>query len=115
MAKVKKFELEKKYVDYFNSVREELVKAEDTVSRIKGSKEWKKAYDYFSVCKHRGLIKTRPTKANGYKIYVIGEGETLYGICIKNYGNLNHLAEVCRLNNLADVDKILAGQKLILP
>ena len=54
-------------------------------------------------------------KANGYKIYVIGEGETLYGICIKNYGNLNHLAEVCRLNNLADVDKILAGQKLILP
>ena len=38
MAKVKKFELEKKYVDYF------------------------------SVCKHRGLIKTRPTKANGYKI-----------------------------------------------
>lgn len=68
MAKVKKFELEKKYVDYFNSVRDELVKAEDTVSRIKGSKEWKKAYDYFSVCKHRGLIKTRPTKANGYRI-----------------------------------------------
>ena len=42
MAKVKKFELEKKYVDYFNSVREELIKAEDTVSRIKGSKEWKR-------------------------------------------------------------------------
>ena len=54
-------------------------------------------------------------KANGYKIYVIGEGETLYGICIENYGNLNHLAEVCRLNDLADVDKIFAGQKLILP
>lgn len=53
--------------------------------------------------------------ANGYKIYEIGQGETLYGICIKNYGNLNHLAEICRLNNLTDVDKILAGQKLILP
>ena len=39
MAKVKKFELEKKYVDYFNSVRDELVKAENTVARIKGSKE----------------------------------------------------------------------------
>lgn len=53
--------------------------------------------------------------ANGYKIYEVGAGETLYGICWKQYDNLNHLAEICRLNNLADVDKILAGQKLILP
>lgn len=68
MAKVKKFELEKKYVDYFNSVRDELVKAENTVARIKGSKEWKRAYNYFSVCKHRGLIETMPSKENGYKI-----------------------------------------------
>lgn len=53
--------------------------------------------------------------ANGYRIYVIGEGETLYGICIDTYGNLNHLAEICRLNNLSDVDRIFAGQKLIMP
>lgn len=54
-------------------------------------------------------------KANGYRIYVVGEGETLYGICWKTYDSLNHLKEICQLNNLQDVDKILAGQKLILP
>ena len=53
--------------------------------------------------------------ANGYHIYEVGKGETLYGICWKTYGNLDHLAEICSLNNLADVDRILAGQKLILP
>ena len=53
--------------------------------------------------------------ANGYRIYEVGQGETLYGICWKTYSNLNHLAEICRLNNLTDVDRILAGQKLILP
>ena len=53
--------------------------------------------------------------ANGYRIYEVGKGETLYGICWKTYGNLNHLAEICTVNNLTDVDRILAGQKLILP
>lgn len=53
--------------------------------------------------------------ANGYKIYEVKEGETLYGICWNQYSNLNHLAEICRLNQLTDVDRILAGQRLILP
>ena len=53
--------------------------------------------------------------ANGYRVYEIGEGETLYGICLKVYGNLRRLDEVCRLNDLDNVDKILAGQKLVLP
>ncbi len=53
--------------------------------------------------------------ANGYRIYVVQEGETLYGICWKHYDNLAHLAEICKLNHLENEDKILAGQKLILP
>lgn len=68
MAKVKKFTLDKKHVDYFNSVVPELIKAEETVVRIKGSKEWKRAYDYFNLCTIRGHLKKRPTKENGYKI-----------------------------------------------
>lgn len=68
MAKVKKFKLEEKHIDYINSIREELINAENTVARIKGSKQWKRAYNYFSVCKHRGLIETMPSKKNGYKI-----------------------------------------------
>lgn len=53
--------------------------------------------------------------ANGYLIYTVGEGETLYGICWKKYNSLKHLTEICRLNQLKNVDRILAGQKLILP
>ena len=52
---------------------------------------------------------------NGYRIYHVGEGETLYGICWKQYGSLEHLDEICRLNQLKNVDHILAGQKLLLP
>lgn len=54
-------------------------------------------------------------EANGYRIYEVGEGETLYGICWQVYGNLKRLEEICRLNYLEDENRILAGQKLILP
>ena len=54
-------------------------------------------------------------RANGYEIYQVGEGETLYGICFKEYGTLSRLSELCRLNGLEDENRILAGQKLILP
>ena len=60
-------------------------------------------------------VDYKAAAANGYKIYTVNAGETLYGICWKQYTNLDHLAEICRLNNLTDVDRILAGQKLILP
>ena len=60
-------------------------------------------------------IDYEAAKANGYKIYEVGEGETLYGICWKEYGDLKHLEEVCGLNRLTDVNRILAGQQLILP
>ncbi len=53
--------------------------------------------------------------ANGYRIYIVEEGETLYGICWKHYDSLAHLTEICQLNQLQNVDRILAGQKLILP
>ena len=53
--------------------------------------------------------------ANGYRIYEIGDGETLYGICWKEYGNLKRLSEICALNHLDDVNHIVAGQKLVLP
>ena len=60
-------------------------------------------------------IDYEAAEANGYEIYEIGEGETLYGICWKVYGDLSRLSEICRLNHLTDENRILAGQKLILP
>lgn len=47
--------------------------------------------------------------------YQIQPGETLYGICLKLYGNGGRLEEICRLNGLEDENKIMAGQNLILP
>ena len=50
-----------------------------------------------------------------YKVYVVGEGETLYGICFKEYHNIRNLEEICRINSLTDENSIFAGQKLLLP
>lgn len=60
-------------------------------------------------------IDKEVAQANGYHIYEIGEGETLYGICWKEYGDLSRFEEICKLNGLEDENRILAGQKLILP
>ena len=63
-----KFEIEQKHIDVINKLTPELIEAEAKVDRIKNSKEWKRAYEYFNVLKHRGHIKTKPTKKNGYKL-----------------------------------------------
>lgn len=48
-------------------------------------------------------------------IYAVGEGETLYGICFKLYGNVNHVKDICALNGMKDMNHVTAGQRLILP
>ena len=48
-------------------------------------------------------------------LYVIGDGETLFGICFRLYGNLDYLDDIRALNHLDDADRIMAGQTLILP
>lgn len=58
--------LNKKYVDYLNGIREELIKAENVVSKIKNSNEWKKSLTYFAQCEHRGLLESKLSKKNGY-------------------------------------------------
>lgn len=60
-------------------------------------------------------VDHKTAAANGYRIYEVGDGETLYGICLDVYGGLHHLDEICQLNRLENADKILAGQQLILP
>ncbi|EXG84346.1 LysM domain-containing protein [Clostridium sp. ASBs410] len=49
------------------------------------------------------------------RVRVVQEGETLYGICIAEYHTVNKLKEICELNGLDDENKIVAGQKLLLP
>lgn len=71
------FKPEQKHIDYINSVRAELMEAEATVSRIKNSNEWKRAYNYFSLQKTRGTIKEKPTKENGYRIELYESAEVV--------------------------------------
>ena len=59
--------------------------------------------------------ETEAAAVGDQKVYVVLEGETLFGICIKEYQNANKLKEICELNGLEDENKIVAGQKLILP
>lgn len=53
--------------------------------------------------------------AAGGKIHVVQDGETLYGICIAEYHTMSRLKEICELNGLEDENKIVSGQKLLLP
>ena len=53
--------------------------------------------------------------ALNYKVYTVGDGETLYGICFKLYHGLQHIDEICRVNALNDENSIIAGQKLLVP
>lgn len=48
-------------------------------------------------------------------IHVVQDGETLYGICIAEYHTTSRLKEICELNGLEDENKIVSGQKLLLP
>lgn len=47
--------------------------------------------------------------------YTIKRGDTLIGICIRQYGSDQRVAEICALNNISNPDDIKIGQKILLP
>ncbi len=47
--------------------------------------------------------------------YIIQKGDTLAKICMKYYGSLSGMDEICRINGINDKDTILYGQKILLP
>lgn len=47
--------------------------------------------------------------------YEVQQGDTLYGICRKLYGNTNNIQIIMDLNNLDSPDSITYGKKLIVP
>lgn len=59
------------------------------------------------------LAETEPD--NQYITYEVSKGDTLYGICVEFYGNLSRVQEICRLNNIENMDNILYGEKILLP
>lgn len=52
---------------------------------------------------------------NNYVTYEVSKGDTLYGICVRFYGDLSRAKEICELNGIENKDNILYGQKILLP
>ena len=50
-----------------------------------------------------------------YKVYVVGEGETLYGICFKEYNNIRKLEEIRRINSLTDETVFMRARSCHFP
>ncbi len=53
--------------------------------------------------------------SESYITYEVAKGDTLYGICVRFYGDLRRAKEICEMNHIEDMDNILYGQKIILP
>ncbi len=47
--------------------------------------------------------------------YIVQRGDTLIGICIRQYGSDARVAEICALNNISNPDDIKEGEKIFLP
>ena len=47
--------------------------------------------------------------------YVVQPGDHLEDICRRIYPDRDMMEKLCEVNKIEDVDKIQAGQKLILP
>jgi len=57
------------------------------------------------------VADVRPEQAS----YVVKTGDTLADICKMYYGTTDKLSEICELNGIEDPNKILLGQKILLP
>ncbi len=55
------------------------------------------------------------TEAEHVITYEVSKGDTLYGICVRFYGDLSRVNEICELNDIQNKDNILYGQKILLP
>ncbi|MGN1147210.1 MAG: LysM peptidoglycan-binding domain-containing protein, partial [Lachnospiraceae bacterium] len=47
--------------------------------------------------------------------YTIVKGDTLISICLREYGSLERMQEICELNGIANADSIQIGQTILLP
>ena len=66
------------------------------------------------IVAYDGSVETS-TALEEYITYEVSKGDTLYGICVRFYGNLYRAQEICELNGIDDMNNILYGQKILLP
>lgn len=49
------------------------------------------------------------------RYYEVEQGDTLYTISQKIYGDISRVDKICEVNDISDPDKIRSGQRIILP
>lgn len=49
------------------------------------------------------------------RYYEVEQGDTLYTISQKIYGDISRVGKICEVNEISDPDKIRSGQRIILP
>lgn len=49
------------------------------------------------------------------RYYEVEQGDTLYTISQKIYGDISRVEKICEVNQISDPDKIRSGQRIILP
>lgn len=59
--------------------------------------------------------QTEALSRNVTRYYEVENGDTLYTICQKIYGDISQVEKICELNDISDPDRIRSGQKIILP
>lgn len=88
------------------------------ISQMEGAQEEEEAESEGGAAEAAAKPESKPRQlepAPGQSVYVVQEGETLYGICFQIYQNLSKVDEICEINGLEDVNMLEAGRKLIIP
>lgn len=65
--------------------------------------------------KEKGDANESVDDAKQPRAYIVCKGDTLTGISIRIYGNMNHVDQICQYNKIANPDEIQIGQKILLP
>ena len=61
------------------------------------------------------LETTARTSPDARREYYVKEGDTLVSISYEFYNSVDKIKEICELNGITDRNKIICGQKIILP
>jgi nucleoid-associated protein YgaU len=91
--------------------KEEVTRLQKEVTQLKKSNETLVIENNKLTNKVNAKVKEEAKKES---TYVVSEGETLYRIARKVYGNGYKYNEIARDNNIENPDLIVVGQKLII-
>lgn len=93
--------------------REEDQIEEDQVEREAKSKQVGQAMNEDDTDSNQGNLSQEAVNSENY--YIVKQGDSLASISMKHYNSLEKVAELQRINNIKDMNKILIGDKIILP